>query len=103
MGKGAINVPTKRKVGEFVQIFVYSFVAVIIIVGFSSTLVSKRKPTLYWLPGTILSVITLAFAIISFFTLNGWDAMGFFFLFISVLFGSVIGTFIVKFKKASIH
>ncbi|MFS1516678.1 YesK family protein [Bacillus sp. SCS-151] len=85
------------------QIFFYSFVAVMITVGFSSTMLSKRKPTLYWLPGTVLSVITLAFAIISFFTLNGWDAMGLFFMFISVFFGSVIGTFIAKFKKATIH
>ncbi|MFD0768952.1 YesK family protein [Bacillus sp. CGMCC 1.60114] len=85
------------------QYFVYIFIATIIVVAVSSALLRKKNPRLTWVPGVVLSVVSFVVAIISYFTLNGWDSMGFFFMFISVLIGSLLGTVVAKFQKSASH
>jgi len=50
----------------------------------------------YLFPGTILTGLSLLVAIVSFFTVDGWSIMGYFFLFVFIAASSLIGTFIGK-------
>ncbi|MBJ7950108.1 YesK family protein [Bacillus cereus group sp. N24] len=85
------------------QNFVYIFIATFIVVAVSSALLRKKSPKLYWVPGAVLTGISAVVAFISYFTLNGWDAMSFFFLFLSVLVGSAMGTVMVSLQKTTSH
>ncbi|WP_336771362.1 YesK family protein [Bacillus bombysepticus] len=85
------------------QNFVYIFIATFIVVAVSSALLRKKSPKLYWVPGAVLTVISAIVAFISYFTLNGWDSMSFFFLFLSVLVGSAMGTLVGNLQKSTSH
>lgn len=81
------------------QIFVYIFAATVILVAVTATIPRKKNLGRYWMPGVVLTSISLIIAVVSYFTLNGWGSMGFFFLFISVAIGSGIGTVISSFQN----
>lgn len=81
------------------QTFVYIFLATIIAVGIISVYLRKKNISMYWIPGAILIGISFTIAVVSFFTLNGWDSMGFFFLFLSITLGTVIGTVLSHYQK----
>ncbi|WP_040207860.1 YesK family protein [Neobacillus jeddahensis] len=78
--------------------FIIIGIAVMIVVGFLSSYLIKKNPSTnsYILPGTIVTLISLVIAIASHFTTDGWNAMGFAFLFVFVAVASVIGTLIGK-------
>ncbi|MGG0240726.1 YesK family protein [Bacillus rhizoplanae] len=85
------------------QNFVYIFIATVIVVTVLSALLRKKNPRLTWVPGVLLTVVSFVVAVISYFTLNGWDSMSFFFVFLSVLVGSLLGTLVAKFQKSTSH
>lgn len=78
--------------------FVGIAIGVIIAVAILSSYLLRKNPSKnhYILPGTILTVITLGVAIISYFTMDGWSIMGFFILFVFVGMASFIGTILGK-------
>lgn len=73
-------------------------VVVILVVALLAAYLMKKSPSKkhYILPGTVLTVISFVFAIVSFFTEGGWDAMGYGILFVFVAIASLIGTVIGK-------
>jgi len=78
--------------------FIFIGIAVLIIVGFSSSYLIKKNPSKnsYALPGVILTLISLVIAIVSYFTTDGWTSMGFGFLFVFIAIFSLIGTLMGK-------
>ncbi|MBP0724294.1 hypothetical protein J5Y03_03730 [Bacillus sp. RG28] len=88
------------------QNFVYLFIAtviVVIVVSVFSSILRKKNHCLTWVTGALLTVISFIVAVISYFTLDGWESMSFFFLFISVLVGSLFGTLVSKLQKSTSH
>ncbi|MFF2755143.1 YesK family protein [Psychrobacillus sp. NPDC058041] len=84
------------------QIFVYITLVTIIIVSISSSILRKKNYSKYWIPSVLLIGISFVIAVVSIFTMNGWESMGFFIMFICITIGSFIGTAIsllTKFKK----
>ncbi len=71
---------------------------VIIVVTFFAAHLLKKNPSKksYTLPGTILTLLSLVIALVTFFTEGGWDGMGYAFLFVFVAIASLIGTLIGK-------
>lgn len=71
---------------------------VIIVVTVLTAYLLKKNPSnkSYILPGTILTLISLVLALVTFFTEGGWDGMGYAFLFVFVAIASLIGTLIGK-------
>ena len=53
---------------------------------------SKKTLSKYWIPSVLLIGISFVTAVASFFTLDGWESMSFFFMFICITIGSLIGT-----------
>ena len=84
------------------QVFVYITLATIIIVAISSSILRKKSYLKYWIPSVLLIGISFVIAAVSFFTLDdGWASMSFFFMFISITIGSLIGiavSMLTKFK-----
>jgi F0F1-type ATP synthase membrane subunit a len=78
--------------------FVVIGIAVIIVVALLASYLMKKNPSKkhYILPGTVLTVISFVFAIVSFFTEGGWNAIGYEILFVFVAIASLIGTIIGK-------
>lgn len=83
------------------QTFVYIFLATIILVSVVSIYLRKKNFSTFWIPAAFLIGISLIVAVVSYFTLNGWDSMGFFFLFLSITCGAIIGT-ALSFSKVKI-
>ncbi|WP_445678139.1 YesK family protein [Psychrobacillus sp. FSL H8-0484] len=76
--------------------------ATILLVTISSSILRKKNYTKFWIPSVLLIGILFVIAVVSFFTLDGWESMSFFFMFICITIGSLIGTAIsmlTKFKK----
>lgn len=74
------------------QIFIYITLATIIIVTISSTILRRKNYPKYGMPIALLIGVSFVIAVVSFFTLDGWESMGFFFMFICITIGSLIGT-----------
>ena len=74
------------------QIFIYITLATIIIVTISSTILRRKNYRKYGIPTALLIGVSFVIAVLSFFTLDGWESMGFFFMFICITIGSLIGT-----------
>ena len=81
------------------QIFVCITLVTIIIVSISSSILRKKNYSKYWMPTVLLIGISFIIAVVSFFTLEGWESMSFFFMFISITIGSLIGTAISMLTK----
>lgn len=82
------------------QIFVYITLATVIIVTISSSILRKKSYPIYWIPSVLLIGISFVIAVVSFFTLeDGWASMSFFFIFVSITIGSLIGTAISMLTK----
>lgn len=82
------------------QIFLYITLATIIIVTISSSILRKKSYPKYWIPSVLLIGISFVIAVVSFFTMDdGWASMSFFFMFISIIIGSLIGTAISMLTK----
>ncbi|MGM9968076.1 MAG: YesK family protein [Rummeliibacillus sp.] len=82
------------------QTFVYIFITTIILVGAVSTYLRKKNFSTFWIPAAVLIGISLIVAVVSYFTLDGWRSMGFFFLFFSITLGAIIGTAFSFFQKS---
>ena len=80
------------------EYFIGIGVVVIIAVAFLAAYLVKKNPSKkhYVLPGTILTVISLIVAIVSYFTDDGWSAMGYGILFVFVAIASFLGTILGK-------
>lgn len=82
------------------HVFVYITLATIIIVSVSSSILRKKSYPKYWIPSVLLIGLSFLIAVVTFFTLDdGWASMSFFFMFFSILIGSLIGTAISMLTK----
>ncbi|MEK3798383.1 hypothetical protein MHI18_08980 [Peribacillus sp. FSL H8-0477] len=78
-------------------IFVLIAVVAVIVVLQSAEYLKRKKPNsrTYLLPGFFLTVLSFILMIVSYFTSSdGWNIMGYFFLFIFVSIASFIGTIV---------
>lgn len=81
------------------QNFVYITIVKIIIVTILSSILRKKSYHNYWIPSVLLIGISFIIAVVSFFKLDGWASMSFFFVFICITIGALIGTAISMLTK----
>ena len=78
--------------------FIVIALGVMIVVSLLASYLEEKNPSKkhFILPGTILTVISLIVAIVSYFTDDGWSSMGYGILFVFVAIASFLGTILGK-------
>lgn len=83
-------------------VFAYIFIGAALFIGVISGMVKRKYNRYFLLPGIIISVLSGIVAFVSYFLTNGWDSMGYFFMFISITLGSIVGSIVPYFTKNTV-
>ena len=83
-------------------VFAYIFIGTALFVSVLSVMVKRKYNRYFLLPGIIISVLSGIVAFVSYFLTNGWDSMGYFFMFVSITLGSIVGSIFSYFMKNTV-